>query len=51
LPPQLSSPARSLSGAINKTQGTNMSQYVNAFRLTHAARLLLEDDDNSLMPQ
>lgn len=39
-------PARSLSGAINRTQGTNVSQYVNAFRLDHAARLLTEGDES-----
>ncbi|GAB5448522.1 helix-turn-helix transcriptional regulator [Gymnodinialimonas sp.] len=33
-------PARALSEAINQTQGINVSQYVNGFRLTHAAHLL-----------
>ncbi|WP_037311555.1 helix-turn-helix transcriptional regulator [Ruegeria halocynthiae] len=41
---RLSLPARILSSAINKTQRTNMSQYVNRFRLTHAARLLADTD-------
>ncbi len=39
---RLSIPARSLSGAINRTQGKNMSQYVNTFRLAYAARQLVE---------
>lgn len=39
-------PARSLSAAINRTQGSNMSQYVNTFRLAHAARLLVESKDS-----
>ncbi|POF30486.1 helix-turn-helix transcriptional regulator [Roseibium marinum] len=39
-------PARSLSAAINRTQGSNVSQYVNTFRLAHAARLLVEADDS-----
>lgn len=33
-------PTRSLSAAINETQGKNLSQYVNGFRLEHAASLL-----------
>lgn len=33
-------PARALSEAINQTQQMNVSQYVNGFRLTHAAHLL-----------
>ncbi|MFA3916795.1 helix-turn-helix transcriptional regulator [Ruegeria hyattellae] len=41
---RLSLPARNVSSAINKTQGTNMSQYVNRFRLTHAAQLLADTD-------
>ncbi|WP_377192926.1 helix-turn-helix domain-containing protein [Ruegeria meonggei] len=43
---RLSLPARSVSSAVNKTQGTNMSQYVNEFRLAHAARLLTETDES-----
>lgn len=39
-------PARSLSAAINKAQGTNVSQYVNAFRLAHAAELLVETEES-----
>ncbi|WP_234416587.1 helix-turn-helix transcriptional regulator [Ruegeria sp. Alg231-54] len=42
---RLSLPARTVSSAVNRTQGTNMSQYVNEFRLTHAARLLAETDE------
>ncbi|WP_407926009.1 helix-turn-helix domain-containing protein [Cochlodiniinecator piscidefendens] len=34
-------PTRSLSAAINQTKGVNVSQYVNDFRLNHAADLLL----------
>lgn len=33
-------PARALSEAINQTQGLNVSQYVNGFRLAHATDLL-----------
>ena len=33
-------PARALSEAINQTQKMNVSQYVNGFRLEHAAKLL-----------
>ncbi|EBA15396.1 transcriptional regulator, AraC family protein [Roseobacter sp. SK209-2-6] len=33
-------PERSLSTAINQSQGMNISQYVNGFRLEHAANLL-----------
>lgn len=33
-------PMRSLSAAINQTKGMNISQYVNGFRLDHAANLL-----------
>lgn len=39
-------PARDVSGAINRTQGTNVSQYVNGFRLKHAADLLAKGDDS-----
>lgn len=37
-------PARALSEAINQTQRMNVSQYVNGFRLTHAAHLLETTD-------
>ena len=37
-------PARAVSEAINQSQGMNVSQYVNGFRLDHAARLLRESD-------
>ncbi|MDQ7070858.1 MAG: helix-turn-helix domain-containing protein [Rhodobacterales bacterium] len=37
-------PARALSEAINKTQAMNVSQYVNGFRLEHAAGLLVAGD-------
>lgn len=39
-------PARNLSAAINKTQGTNVSQYVNKLRLSHAAKMLLDSDES-----
>lgn len=37
-------PARALSEAINQTQAMNVSQYVNGFRLAHAAHLLETTD-------
>ena len=37
-------PARALSEAINRTKGMNVSQYVNGFRLDHAAGLLRDTD-------
>ncbi|OED50192.1 hypothetical protein AB838_03675 [Rhodobacteraceae bacterium (ex Bugula neritina AB1)] len=40
-------PARELSAAVNRTQGQNVSQYVNRFRLAHAAGLL-ESSDRSV---
>jgi len=43
---RLSVPERSLSTAINQSQGMNMSQYVNGFRLSHAARLLRDTNDS-----
>lgn len=39
-------PMRTLSAAINQTKGMNVSQYVNGFRLSHAARLLRETDQS-----
>jgi AraC-like DNA-binding protein len=39
-------PARALSEAINQTQGMNVSQYVNGFRLTHAAEMLIATDQS-----
>ena len=39
-------PARALSEAVNQTQGLNVSQYVNGFRLTHAADMLVETDQS-----
>ncbi|MGO4908435.1 helix-turn-helix transcriptional regulator [Pseudorhodobacter sp. W20_MBD10_FR17] len=35
-------PMRNLSAAINQSKGMNISQYVNGFRLDHAAKLLRE---------
>ena len=43
---RLTVPERALSAAINQSQGMNVSQYVNGFRLAHAAQLLLETDDS-----
>ena len=39
-------PARDVSGAINRLRGINVSQYVNAFRLTFAADLLTRSDES-----
>ncbi len=39
-------PERQLSRAINQTCGMNLSQYVNGFRLNHAATLLRGTDDS-----
>jgi len=39
-------PVRSVSGAINTETGLNVSQYVNNFRLTHAAGLLTSTDES-----
>lgn len=39
-------PARALSEAINQTQAMNVSQYVNGFRLAHAADMLIETDQS-----
>jgi AraC-like DNA-binding protein len=41
---RLTVPSRALSLAINQTKGMNVSQYVNDFRLDHAAALLAEGD-------
>lgn len=41
---RLGLPSRRVSAAVNRTQSTNMSQYVNTFRLKYAARLLTETD-------
>jgi AraC-like DNA-binding protein len=43
---RLSVPERNLSNAINVSQGMNVSQYVNGFRLEHAADLLRETEDS-----
>ena len=39
-------PARALSEAVNQTQGVNVSQYVNGFRLAHAADMLVQTDQS-----
>jgi AraC-like DNA-binding protein len=41
---RMHAPMGSLSVAISQTKGTNVPQYVNGFRLTHAAGLLRESD-------
>lgn len=41
-------PTRNLSAAINATQGINVSQYVNGFRVEHAAQLLRETDQSAV---
>lgn len=41
---RLTVPERTLSAAINQSQGINVSQYVNGFRLAHAAKLLRETE-------
>lgn len=43
---RLGLPSRNVSAAVNRTQGISMSQYVNTFRLTHAAQLLAETDES-----
>ena len=42
---RLGVPSRALSEAVNGATGLNVSQYVNGFRLRHAARLLVETND------
>ncbi|PYE89749.1 helix-turn-helix domain-containing protein [Phyllobacterium leguminum] len=37
-------PARQISGAINRLERKNVSQYINEFRITEACRLLRETD-------
>lgn len=37
-------PARQISGGINRQQGCNVSQFINAYRLEEARRLLAETD-------
>lgn len=37
-------PARALSGAVNRLTGSNVSQYVNSYRIREACRLLTETD-------
>lgn len=39
-------PACALSEAVNQIQGLNVSQYVNGFRLTHAADMLVQTDQS-----
>lgn len=39
-------PVRDLSVAVNQTQGMNVSQYVNQFRMEHAADLLRGTDES-----
>ena len=39
-------PVRKMSNAINEARGVNVSQYVNALRLEHAAELLSSSDES-----
>ena len=41
---RLGIPARTLSGAVNRVAGTNVSRHINGFRVEHAGRLLRETD-------
>ena len=41
---RLGVPARSLSKAVNKAGGTNVSRYINGFRIRHAQDLLQQTD-------
>lgn len=43
---RLQLPERKLSAAINQVEGINVSQFVNGFRLAHAADLLRGTDDS-----
>jgi AraC-like DNA-binding protein len=43
---RLNLPARSVSGAINRRHGMNVSQYVNTYRVKEACRLLSETDES-----
>lgn len=43
---RMSLPVRTVSAAINTETGLNVSQYVNHFRLEHAAKLLVETKDS-----
>ncbi|MDP5219897.1 AraC family transcriptional regulator [Ruegeria sp. 2205SS24-7] len=43
---RLTVPTRNLSAVVNRTQGLNMSQYVNRFRLQHAAHLLSDTEES-----
>ncbi|WP_245413393.1 helix-turn-helix domain-containing protein [Mangrovicella endophytica] len=42
---RLRRPARDVSGAINRTRGMSVSQYVNGYRVERACRLLLDTAD------
>ena len=39
-------PARKISAAINQSRGVNVSQYINEFRIAHAANLLATTGDS-----
>ncbi len=43
---RMSLPVRQVSSAINDETGLNVSQYVNQFRLEHAAKLLVESKES-----
>ena len=39
-------PAREVSHAINRAKGMNVSQYVNTYRVAHAAQILVSSNDS-----
>lgn len=39
-------PARKISAAVNQSRGVNVSQYINEFRIAHAANLLVTTGDS-----
>ena len=41
---RLHNPARAVSNAVNRCTGENVSRYINAFRVQHAAALLETSD-------
>ncbi|MGH1538997.1 MAG: helix-turn-helix domain-containing protein [Arenicella sp.] len=43
---RLTLPIKAVSGAINRVEGKNVSQFVNDYRITEACRLLREDKKN-----
>ncbi len=43
---RLHMPARDVSGTINRTRGMNVSQYVNTYRVAHAAQILTTSNES-----